>query len=523
MSCACGRFAFSLLCVALAVGAGAGAGLASETAPVTLEAPDDLLGDTFPTGFRTLDDLLLAYEEQEYFVSGEATVYTYAEMPVRGEKVVLTEDVPYKTRMIVRRPVDPTRFNGTVVIEWWNSTAGFDTSPGWDASAEYFGRVGIVYVGVTNSTTSMSFLTGGCMLFGFPIANCGTRYVGLTMPENGQAFEIMSQIANLLKHGGNSPLPEEFEVERIFHVGQSQQGGSVVTYANDFHFDVNDGYFIQAAGTARPINFQPDCAAADAPSYPACTPRLQGEQSLVRRDLPVPVYRAQTETDMAGVLAGDRRQEDSGNFRYYEMAGTAHTVIYKDVVVPVLGTLLEDFCEFPMNALGDGPVFGSYLYNAMWNNMEKHVRYGTLPPHGSLIVAFNGVIARDQFGNARGGIRLPMVDVPLATYGPSNSFNPTLPAFLQPLANLQCRLSGRTTGFDQATLNALYPTHASYYDPVVHSVNRLVKARFMLPPDAAKVKAEAALYQVACGIGFELVLLLPPLMWLHDRRRTSRR
>jgi len=515
-----------LAALAALVALAAGAALASETAPIALEDPDDLLGDTFATGFRTLEDLTLEYEEREYFVSGEATVYTYAQPPVRGEKIPLSEDVPYKTRMIVRRPVDPAQFNGTVVIEWWNSTAGFDSAPSWDASAEYFGRVGIVYVGVTNSTTSMNFLKTGCVLFGFPIANCLTRYASLDMPENGQAFEIVSQIANALKNGGNTPLPPEFEIERIFHVGQSQQGGSVITYANEFHSDVNDGYFVQAAGTARPINFQPDCATAGAPAYPACTPRLTGAQSLVRRDLPVPVYRAQTETDMAGVLAGNRRQEDSGDFRYYEMAGTAHTVIYKDVTVPVLNVPLESFCRFPMNATGDGPVFGSYLYNAMWNNMEKHVRNGTSPPHGSLIVEFGGVIARDQFGNAMGGIRLPMVDVPLATYGPNNTFNPTLPPVLHQIADLQCRLSGTTTAFSQATLNALYPTHASYYDPVVRSVNRLVAARFLLPPDAAKIKAEAALYQVACGLGVELVALLPPLMWLQRfrqrRRLTSR-
>ena len=29
--------------------------------------------------------------------------------------------------MIIRRPVEPGHFNGTVVIEWWNSTAGFDS------------------------------------------------------------------------------------------------------------------------------------------------------------------------------------------------------------------------------------------------------------------------------------------------------------------------------------------------------------------------------------------------------------
>jgi len=511
-----GLFPTVLLWTALATAAA----LASQTASVTLEAPDDALGASFNVGFRTLEDLSREYVEQEYLVSGSATVYTYAEQPVRGEPMPLDEDVPYKTRMIVRRPAKAGNFNGTVVIEWWNSTAGFDTSPAWDASAEYFGRAGIVYVGVTNSTTSLAFLKGGCRLFGLLPPMCGTRYADLSMPENGQAFDIVSQIASLLKSGDpESPLPASFHVERLFHVGQSQQGGSIVTYANDFHFDVNDGYFIQAAGTARPINFQPDCASSGAPVYPDCTPRLAGDQRLVRTDLPVPVYRAQTETDMAGVLAGDTRQEDSENFRYYEMAGTAHTVIHKDVEVPGLGIFLEDFCALPMNSLGDGPVLGSTLYNAMWDNMEQHVRKGRRPPHGEWIETEAGQIVRDAWGNALGGIRLPMLEVPTATYGPSNSANPSLPPFLIPIANLQCRLSGTVTPFDDATLRALYPNLGTYVSQVALATNALSQAGFLLPEDAARIKLDAVRSKIGCGLGFELVLCVPALIWLRERRR----
>ena len=498
--------------------------LADPTAPVTLEIPDDAAGDIFNVGFRTIDDLKRPYVEQEYLVSGDATVYTYAEQPVRGEPIPLVEDVPYKTRMIVRYPEQQGHFNGTVVIEWWNSTASFDTSPAWDASAEYFGREGIAYVGVTNSTTSLGFLVGGCSLFNVLPPMCGARYADLSMPENGQAFEILSQIANLLKSSSpDNPIPAAHGVKRIFHVGQSQQGGSIVTYANDFHSDVNDGYFIQAAGTARPINFQPACGSPGAPAYPACTPRLTGEERLVRRDLPVPVYRAQTETDMAGVLAGDSRQEDVDDFRYYEMAGTAHTVVHKDIEVPGLGIFLEDFCRFPINSLGDGPVLGSYLYNAMWENMENQVRHGWSPPHGDLIDTENGAILRDEFGNALGGIRLPMVEVPLATYGPSNEANPALPPFLIGIANLNCRLSGTVTAFDEATLDELYPNHGRYVSAVVHAVNALRHDGFLLPEDAAAIVGEAATSKIGCGLGFEIALLMPVLIWARARARGGRR
>ena len=35
----------------------------------------------------------------------------------------------YKTRLIVRTPVDPKKFNGTVIVEWLNVTSGRDSDP----------------------------------------------------------------------------------------------------------------------------------------------------------------------------------------------------------------------------------------------------------------------------------------------------------------------------------------------------------------------------------------------------------
>ena len=99
----------------------------------------------------------------------------------------LVEAVPYKSRLSVRRPLDPKRFSGTVVVEWWNSTGTFDTAPVWDASAEFFAREGWVYVGVTNSNTSIAFLKGGCLLGGLlPVANCRTRYQACPCTRTGR-------------------------------------------------------------------------------------------------------------------------------------------------------------------------------------------------------------------------------------------------------------------------------------------------------------------------------------------------
>jgi len=463
---------------------------------VVIERPNDALGAPQIVGFRTLAGLPQPYVEEEFFVSGGATVFTYEESPRREVILPLEEAVPYKSRLSVRRPLDPESFSGTVVVEWWNSTGTFDTAPVWDASTAFFAREGWIYVGVTNSNTSIAFLKGGCLLGGFlPVANCRTRYNSLALPENGQAYEMMSQIAAVLKRGGpGGPIPEDYRVERLFHGGTSQQGGSVITYATAFHFAANDGYFVQELSTARPINARPACNSDGAPAYPSCTPQLEGRDRLVRTDLPVPVIRAMTETDIEspfGVLANDARQKDTKRFRYYELAGTSHTAVHKGVyVIPNFWTL-EQTCANPQNTLADGPVFGAYLYNAMWSNLEQEVRQGRRPPNGKPISAVDGQIERDEFGNAIGGVRLPELDVPVATYLPNNEVVASLPGLLQPfrpLLNLFCVLTGSVFPFDEATLDALYPTPEDYVQAYGKKLDGLVHRRFLLPEDAETLR-----------------------------------
>jgi hypothetical protein len=145
----------------------------------------------------------------------------------------------------------------------------------------------------------------------------------------------------------------------------------------------------------------------------------------------------------------------------------------------------------PINSIADGPVLGSLLYNAMWQNMEDQVRFGDDPPHGDLIEVASGAVVRDGFGNALGGIRLPQIEVPVATYGPHNAVNPALPPFLQPLLNLFCVLTGTNLEFDQATLDSLYPTKGSYLGAYNAAAASLRSQGFLLGQDSKKLVFEA--------------------------------
>ncbi len=487
-------FATSLLCL-LAPTAWAG-----PTDPVTVTTPPVGQGDAFVPGTRLVEDLPKDYVEEEFFVSGAATLYNYAHNPPLGPTDItpIQTDIPYQTRIIVRRPEKANKFNGTVVIEWWNSTANFDTAPSWDASAEYFARNGVAYVGVTNANQAMNFLVGGCRLFGFLPPTCGTRYSTLSLPNDGLAYEMVSQLAHLLKSGGaGSPLPESYEVDRLFHVGQSQQGGSVIAYASGFDFADNDGYFVQSAGGSRRINGGPVCG-SEPPFYPDCTPVLQGADRLVRTDLPVPVYQILMEQDISGFSGPAARQADTPTFRYYEVAGAAHSTVHKDIeLIPafVIGPdpiFLEDLCLNQLNTTADGPVFASHVINALWERMQEQVDDGDAPPAGVLMDVVAGIVQRDAFGNGLGGVRLASMDAPIATYEPGNQADPSLPGLLQFIGNLVCALSGSVFPFDQATLDTLYPDHSTYQSQVVGSVNALKAQGLLLQSDAVSTITEAA-------------------------------
>jgi hypothetical protein len=102
------------------------------------------------------------------------------------------------------------------------------------------------------------------------------------------------------------------------------------------------------------------------------------------------------------------------------------------------------------------------------------------------------VLQRDAQGNVTGGVRLPALGAPTATYLSTNVADPDLPPALLAIGNLACRLSGSVVPFDQATLDALYPNPVTYLVKVRASVDALLRQGLLLPEDAAAVMSEAA-------------------------------
>ncbi len=478
--------------------------------PITLQGPIPLVGRYGQAQDPIYPSLPPGFIEQEYFFSGTANVFNYNQDPAVASPtpganlVVQIPNAPYKTRMIVVRPGKAgPRFSGDVVIEFFNSSAGFDSDPAYLLSGQFFARKGWIYIGVTTSANqSINYLKQY-----YP------RYASLTMVDNGQEYEIISQLVTALKSRtpGQVPLPFK-SVRRVYVVGESQQAGSAITHANEFSFPLIDGYTvisnpfartlggIDGVGAGGPVNI---CDTAGAQPYPNCFAELPVGQNLIRTDLPMPVYHFMTETDVnldpqffSGSLfrQADADTPPGASYRLVEIPATAHNV---DVDLQVLPNFtLADFCENP--AFGfTSPITGSDVVDAMWWNMYLQATTRTLPPHAPRITTDStGAIVRDSLQNAEGGVRLPELSYPMASYyspvsnpgkpvctGSPND-PPCLPAFFANLAPLVCFLSGSYAPLSTTQLQALYPDHDSYVADITTSALGLLNQRFLLPEDA---------------------------------------
>lgn len=137
----------------------AGVGTAEALPGVTVTGPMAVSTPTFDnTLYGTNFGLSqVGYEASQFFLSGTAHSYVPA-TPLTSDgrwNVTTGASAPYTTRIAVYRPIDPTQFNGTVIVEWLNVSGGIDDSPDWTLSHNELIREGFAWGGGVRST-------GGC-------------------------------------------------------------------------------------------------------------------------------------------------------------------------------------------------------------------------------------------------------------------------------------------------------------------------------------------------------------------------
>lgn len=436
----------------------------------------------------------LGYVVEEYVLAGDATSYRLVG-EARTDGVWQAEaagPAPFVTRIVVVRPIDPKRFNGTVAVEWLNVTGGQDVGPDWSFMHREMIRSGYAYVGVSVQKVGVE---GGQSMGG---ASGGLkkmkpeRYGGLSHPGDAFAYDIYSQAGRVVRDG---PVLGPLKVKRVLALGESQSAIFLTTYVNaiDPLAKVYDGFFIHSRFGGAPLL---DAAAiANRASSPSGI--------RFRPDLRVPVMTLITETDLIGSgISGywTASQPDNARLRVWEIPGAAHVDVYmfqvaasdsgvapiekiaplwKPSTMTIVGKLAK-----PMNAAPQH----HYVAQAALAGLETWVRTGKAPPMAPRMETTAGAaggapsLVLDANGNAKGGIRTPWVEAPTARLsGLGNSGGPF--AFLL----------GTTEAYDAATLNRLYPGgRADYLKAFDAALARALKAGFVLPADQTEIRALAA-------------------------------
>ena len=449
--------------------------------PASRPQVSELTGGRGPFVAGTFFDLTtVGYEQAEYVVSGTARAYERTDSGVRA-----AEEAGYRTRIVVYRPSDAAAFNGSVIVEWLNVSAGLDSAPLWLFTHRELIRSGAAWVGLSAQRVGIH---GGDsalgMVEGMALQETDPeRYGSLEHPGDRFSYDLLTAAGEVARAGTGTVL-EGLPVDRVLAMGESQSAFRLTTYINDIDplTPVFDGFLVHArGGTGGPLHDDGDPRQLTA-----------GAPTPFRDDLRVPVLCVQAETDLItlGYLAA--RQDDAERFVLWEMAGTSHADVYTfavgfsdDGLRPIeqlaaswrpvrelLGSQLDE-------AVNVGPQH--YIVNAAVRALDAWVRDGVRPPAAPRLELEGYGFATDELGNALGGIRTPHVDVPVAVLsGLGNGGSPM--AFL----------TGSTIPFTNGRLVDLYGTRDAFVERFRDSADATVRAGFFLSDDLDEIVAIAA-------------------------------
>jgi Alpha/beta hydrolase domain len=451
----------------------------------------------------------VGYEQYEFFLSGVATSYKSATpLTENGQwHVTPATTASYKTRIVVYRPVNPNRFDGTVLVEWLNVTAGIDAPAAWLSSHVQLIRDGMAFVGVDAQAGGINGESGSIASLdgegGGLVHSDPARYGSLHHPGDSYSYSIYEQAGEAL-HVAGKRLLGGLTPKRIIALGESQSAFRLVTYIDAIQplsAGIYDAYFVYSrGGNGADLSQSPQV------TVPTPTP------TFIRTDLRVPVFMFETEADLLSLGYLSARQSPTRYIREWEIAGTAHddtygliyaradtgngvadTEAFQSMLNPPKDAIsgIVD-CAAPINA-------GSHTYElrAAISAVNTWVATGTAPSESPrLEVNKNGKsFVTDSNGEALGGVRTPQVQAPVAILsgigqpeqGPSKSGSTTSVS-----GSELCAIFGTTVPFSRAKLAALYPTHAAFLAKWDAAVAADVNEGYLLAADTGTLDRVAA-------------------------------
>ena len=458
---------------------------ASVTGPVTGGTGINLVGTT------SFNLSSVGYEQNEYFLSGTATAYTSASPLTSNGRwtVIPASTAAYKTRMVVYRPIDPKRFDGTVIVEWLNVSGGLDAAAAWLTDHVQMIRSGVVYVGVSVQAVGIVGAAGSLAATQGQAGGGGikgadpARYGSLQDPGDSYSYSMFEQAGAAVRRDAPTVLGG-LEPKRVLALGESQSASRLVTYIDALQPQsrgVYNGYFVYSRGGSG-------SALSQAPQ-PIISPPTP---TIIRTDLNVPVMMFETEADVLLLGYLPARQPPTLFIREWEVAGTAHYDTYGLVEsMTDAGNGVADVATFdtminPVSSIDGGAISCPVPFNAGAHTYELRAAVAALnnwvitgtPPLQSprLDVASPTSYATGENGETLGGVQTPQVAAPIAVVNGTGDTSSAGGGF--------CRIFGSTAPFSSAKLTQLYPTHSAFVVKWDQAVASDVSKGYLLPADA---------------------------------------
>ena len=465
------------------------------TGPVPNTTPLRDPGHGYPYNSTPIDLAKQGYVEEEYFIEGKANSYT---TPAGLPGTVKDGDHPFKTRIVVRRPKSASKFNGNVIVEWYNVSQGHDGEYDWFQSAEHILRSGYAWVGVSNQRVGVNSLKE------WSPARYGTFDVtdGGKVTDDSLCYDIFTAAAEAIRGKGNESVMGNLKVTGLIAIGHSQSANRLYQYFHSVH----------------PLGPK---------VYDAVV--LHGGGGRVSDDLNVKVFKLLNETDVTG--QANNRQPDTDKYRQWEVAGTSHLDAKFSRMMAGLGLRVSGMDPVEGSPSLSGPTISGgagngaagngdgvagtnvcmntpfsripehYVLDALLDHTARWIKDGTPPPTATHIElkqlppappAADGrgpqgsrwEVVHDQLGNAHGGIELAQHAVPTATNTGQNQGGAAG-------GERNCNLMGSYFVWDEAKLASLYPSHSAYVAKVKEVTEKNLKAGYIVKADAEATIAEA--------------------------------
>jgi len=395
----------------------------------------------------------LGYSDDEYFINGTALSST-------GQP-----EAEYTTRFILRRPLDPNDFNGTLILDWVNVTAQFENPVDSLHSHDFLVEEGYAFAHVSVQAVGL------CCNPLTPKTWDPQRYDAINHPGDDYAYNMLAQIAENIRNPALNPDDDDpmagLDVERVIVTGQSQSANNLVIYVSEGFADnrILDGILIHSSTTAHIFDFNPPVPVfqllsdfeARAPEHTATTNyRLWEIAGSAHQDLNVGLHQVNGQGPRAGASAP--RMAASADDDLHD-----RTYNYGEQQDPFLTTCVLAGAAFPMR----------YSTNAAFQHLNQWLIDGTLPPTAPRYeFTAAGQLARDGDQNALGGIRLPPIVHPVARY-----------------RSTDCALGGITIPFTEAEIAARYTDHGNYFCLMQAATDQAVADGYLLGRDAAGLMA----------------------------------